>query len=96
MIVDKYGTFTIIKNKDTLCAEVYLDKETLRILQAHLFEEIRETASPEDLTDSDDLLDRVNYIKDLSESLNVIKDAINEIECKEGIDNIPPDEDEQE
>jgi len=96
MIVDKLGTFTIIKNKDTLCAEVYLDKETLRILQAHIFSEIRDAAAPEDLTDYDDMLDRINYIQDLARSLNIIKDAINEIECKEGIDNIPLDEDGQE
>lgn len=96
MIVDKLCTFTIIKNKDTLCAEVYLDKETLRILQAHIFSEIRDAAALEDLTDCDDMLDRINYINDLARSLNIIKDAINEIEYKEGIDNIPPDEDEQE
>ena len=96
MIVDKVGTFIIIKNKDTLCAEVYLDKETLRILQAHIFSEIRDAAAPEDLTDYDDMLDRVNYINDLAKSLIIIKDAINEIEYKEGIGSIPPDEDEQE
>jgi len=95
MIVDKFCTFTIVKTKDTLCAEVYLDKETLRILQAHMFSEIRDAAAPEDLTDYDDMLDRINYINDLAKSLNIIKDAINEIECKEGIDNIPPVEDEQ-
>lgn len=96
MIADKYCTITILKHKDTLCAEIYLDKEALRTLQAHIFSEIRDAASPEDFTDSDDMLDRAYYINDLAESLNIIRDAINEIEIKEGISNIPPDDDDQE
>lgn len=96
MIADKYCSITILKHKDTLCAEVYLDKESLRVLQAHIFSEIRDAASPEDFTDSDDMLDRVYYINDLAESLNIIRDAIDEIENKEGVMQIPPDDDEQE
>lgn len=99
MIIDKYYSITILKRKDTLCAEVYLDKESLRILQAHIFSEIRDAAAPEDLTDYDDMFDRVNYINDLAKSLNITRDAIDEIEVKEGAQEgalqILPDEDEE-
>lgn len=83
MIADKYCSIRILKHKDTLCAEIYLDKEALRILQAHIFSEIRDAASSEDFTDSDDMLDRVHYINDLAKSINIIRDAIDEIESAE-------------
>lgn len=93
MIADKDYSAITIKCKDTTCARIYLDKDLLMILLAHILSDVREAAAPEDLTDTDDILDRINYIYDLAESLLVIHGAIHEIKSSEILENIPPEAD---
>lgn len=79
---------------DTVVARVYLDRELIKILRMDILREIRSAALPDDPHDDDDMLDRVNYVKDLSKSLNYLSEALHELDVTEGLENIPPEVDE--
>lgn len=95
MIAKKAYYKSTLEHKDTILADVYVDRDLIKVMQTEILDKIeeaaiyqhRETDSPEEIDDT------LNYISDLISSYKNLSEALEDIDAKEAVSQIPEDED---
>lgn len=96
MIAKKSYYMSTMEHKDTVLAEVYVDRYFIKVMQAKILEEIEEAAiyQRKDIDSPDDVDDSLNYIKDMIESYKNLQEALLDIDAKESLLQVPDEPEE--
>lgn len=97
MIAYKYNYSHAFEDEDHILIEINVDKDLVNLMIESVCDEIKDSAIflKVDANDSDEVDDCINHINDLIGSYRSLREALEEIEIREGLSKIPPDEDEQ-
>lgn len=97
MIAKKSYYMSTLEHKDTILAEVYVDRDLIKVMQAEILDKIEEAAIYQHReTDShEEIDDTINYIRDLIDSYKNLNETLDDIEAGENISNIPEDEEDE-
>ena len=97
MIAKKSYYMSTLEHKDTILAEVYVDRDLIKVMLAEIIDRIEVAAIYQHrVSDSpDEIDDTLNYIRDLIESYKNLNEAMDDIDAKENVSNIPEDEDDE-
>lgn len=95
MIAKKSYYMSTLEHKDAILVEVYVDRDLIKVMQTEILDKIeeaavyqhRETDSPEEIDDT------LNYIRDLIDTYKNLSEALEDIDAKEAVSQIPEDED---
>lgn len=95
MIAKKLYYNSTMEHKDRILAEIYVDKGLIKVMQARILEEIEEVAiyQHKELDSPDDIDDILNYIRDMIDTYKNLSEALEDIDAKEALSKIPPDDD---
>ena len=98
MIAKKYAYSRAEQIGDRYIVEIRVDKEMIEVMQRKILDDLKDTAVfvQKEITPVNEIEDGLNYMKNLIRSYEDLRDCLEEIDIKESLAKIPPDEDEQE